>query len=228
MKKRMYLFIAIFVGAHSLYAQDCATGYCPSTITVHHKAGDVSPVGGDMTYGVVKVGTGTSSTCWITSNLGASQAPGADTSYGSAVDGWLWQVNRKQGFVFGNWTGAVPSTSISVTGSDVWVAAQDPCTLLLGSAWHIPTTSEFSSIGYTWPNLGVKLNTSATAYMNGANPTVYSTPGGNGAYHVQNYGGTTIAINRINIISGGGGTLISAGATPSGLFSIRCVKLESK
>ena len=52
MKKRMYLFIALFAGAHGLYAQDCAKGYCPSTIVVHHKAGDLSPIGADITYNV--------------------------------------------------------------------------------------------------------------------------------------------------------------------------------
>lgn len=220
MKKRMYLFIALFAGAHGLYAQDCATGYCPATITVHHKAGDVSPVGGDQTYNVVQVGTGTTATCWITSNLGCSTTPSAWSDYGTATNGWLWQVNRKQGFVFNYWTNAVPSTSITVTAGDTWASAQDPCTILLGVSWHIPATTEWNQLNTTWPYSGVKLNTASQAYMNGAQPTGWFNPGSSAGYAIQNYGYSA-------------GTMLyqlSSGATSfqygqgGGFFPVRCIK----
>ncbi len=139
MKKLVYLFIAIFMGAHSLYAQDCATGYCPSTITVHHKAGDLSAETKDITYDVVAIG----SNCWLQRNLGATTT-GYTTSYAWANMGWYYQWGSKQAYYSANSTSA-PSTSYTNAAS-TWPAAQDPCTLTLGSAWHVPTSTETATL----------------------------------------------------------------------------------
>ena len=154
MKKLVLVASLILALGASLKAQDCATGYCPATITVHHKAGTVSPVTVNITYGVTKVTLGGSlgTRCFLTRNLGATTQPNAITDATLASAGWLWQFNRKQGFAMTSTTNIGTSltpaplasgwtTGISESGH--WSAANDPCTLLLGSNWYVPTSDEF-------------------------------------------------------------------------------------
>jgi len=155
MKKRMYLFIALFAGASGLYAQDCATGYCPSSITVHHKAGDVSPASPDITYSVIGWPTASPTKCWITRFLGATTVATGTIGSVTTTTGWYFQYNRKQGYALGT---APPTTSV-IDVSAGWTAAQDPCTILLGSGWHIPTYSEMTAI--------IPVSTGPSATING-------------------------------------------------------------
>jgi len=185
----MYLFIALFVGANSLYAQSCATGFCPSTITVHHKAGDLSPTTVDISYEVVAIG----SNCWLSRHLGATQA-GFNTVYLAATNGWWFQWGLKQGY---NVAANVPQTSFYPTGT--WPAAQDPCTLTLGSAWHVPTVSEGQTLtGANWvsgstDNTRIPLVTTAQAVNGGIpyNPMVYIYNGSGGWSAFTSYGDMT-------------------------------------
>ena len=61
--------------------------------------------------------------------------------------GWYWQFNTKQGFRHnGNTRTPVTMWISSIDGISDWIAANDPCTLLLGSGWRIPTLTEWSNV----------------------------------------------------------------------------------
>jgi len=125
---------------------DCGTvsPNCPSSITMTHTtSGGVAPINATITYGVATY----SYKCWITRNLGATAQATALTDNTVAAAGWYWQFNKKQGY-YHDGTSRTPSTTwiSSITESSDWTSANDPCTLLLGSAWHIPTKSEWTGV----------------------------------------------------------------------------------
>jgi len=146
--KKLFLSAGLVLAmSGALRAQDCATGYCPATITVHHKVDAVSPVTVDITYGVVATSLSGTQQCWITRNLGATTQATAWTDATAASAGWYWQFNRKQGYSYS--TGSrVPNTTwiTPISESSDWVAANDPCTLLLGSTWRLPIQSELTNV----------------------------------------------------------------------------------
>lgn len=138
------IFLACAV---NLRAQSCTTGYCPATITVHHKAGSVSPVTVDITYGVVASTYSGTQKCWITRNLGATTQATSATDATDASSGWVWQFNRKQGYQHIGATRTPNTTWItSISENSDFTAANDPCTLLLGSTWRIPTMVEWNGV----------------------------------------------------------------------------------
>ena len=223
MKKLVYLFIAIFMGAHSLYAQDCATGYCPPTITVHHKVGDLSAVSGDITYEVVKITTTTVPTCWIARNLGATSAPTAVSDATSASAGWLYQVGLKQGNVVGSFNNVVTSMTLTSGG---WPTATDPCTLTLGTAWHVPTAAQYIAAALTTPwSTSPKFN-----YNYGTYHWTGSGWGGNGwgaaygACHVQDYYYSSTIIYWAQVLSAAAPQTYSAANAEVPMLPVRCVK----
>ena len=116
---------------------------CGSDITVNHIAGDISPATVSITYGV----TDFLGQCWITRNLGATQQASVYTDTSTAAAGWYWQFNRKQGFSYDGTTRLPATTWItSISESGDWQPENDPCTLLLGSPWRLPTSSEWARV----------------------------------------------------------------------------------
>jgi hypothetical protein len=130
---------------------------CGNTLTVNHVAGPVSPITTTISYGTVQSSITGSSKCWITRNLGASQQASSATDPSEASGGWYWAFNRMQGFK-NDGTTLTPSTwnSSTDTASATWEASKDPCTLLLGSGWRIPTAAEWiyadGASGGNWSN----------------------------------------------------------------------------
>ena len=116
---------------------------CGSTLTITHTVGAVAPETKTVNYGTVLTNLSGASKCWITRNLGASQQATSATDNTEASAGWYWQFSLTQGYQYT--TSRTPSTtwisSIGVTGD--WIAANDPCTLLLGTGWRIPTYTEW-------------------------------------------------------------------------------------
>ena len=130
---------------------------CPSeTLTKTHYAGSVAPVTQEITYQLVETDLGTTNgtkQCWIAQNLGATTQATSATDPSDAAAGWYWQFNRKQGYAIN--TNGTPTSN----GDDVrtpstpwitpidensdWTLANDPCRLLLGGAWRLPTRSEW-------------------------------------------------------------------------------------
>jgi len=146
--KKLFLSAGLVLAMSGiLRAQDCAAGYCPTTITVHHKVDAVSPVTVDITYGVVATSLSGTQQCWITRNLGATTQATAWNDATTASAGWYWQFGLKQGYSYS--TGSrVPNTTwiTPILDTNSWLSANDPCTLLLGSSWRLPTYTEWQSV----------------------------------------------------------------------------------
>ncbi len=127
-------------------------GTC-SDFTVTHTAGTVAPVSKTVTYGTVSTTLFGGTKCAITQNLGADhQATSAnDTTEASA--GWYWQFNRMQGFKHDG-TNRTPNTTWiqNIVENSDWITTNDPCSILLGSGWRIPTITEWINADNNWNN----------------------------------------------------------------------------
>ena len=182
MRKIILITAFLWATAIATQAQDCATGYCPKTLTVYHKQGDVSPISVNITYNVIETDAIGDTTCWITRNLGATADATAIDDNSSVSAGWYWQFNRKQGYYHDGST-RTPSVANWITsideGSD-WLPENDPCTILLGGNWRLPTSTEWTNAmtnlgvvdGLTAYNTGLKLRV-YTGYLSDA--TLYQT-----------------------------------------------------
>ncbi|MEI6436539.1 MAG: hypothetical protein WCP32_17060 [Bacteroidota bacterium] len=128
---------------------------CGSSFTVNHVAGAVAPVSKNVTYVTVTNIPGEPSKCWITSNLGADHQAIAKDDATEASSGWYWQYNRKQGYKHDGSTRTPNTTWILPINENLdWQAANDPCTLELGSSWRLPTHFEWNNVnvGGGWTN----------------------------------------------------------------------------
>ena len=119
---------------------------CGDSIIVNHVAGTVAPVSKTVTYGTVTNIPGEPPKCWITSNLGADHQATAANDATEASAGWYWQFNRMQGYKYDGYT-LTPSWTITGNNENSdWIAANDPCALLLGSGWRLPTLTEWTNV----------------------------------------------------------------------------------
>jgi hypothetical protein len=120
---------------------------CGLSFAKAHTAGTVAPVAKTVNYGTVTNIPGETAKCWITRNLGATlQATVVDDDSESTA-GWYWQFNRKQGYKHDG-TNRTPNTAwiTPIEESSDWESANDPCSLLLGSAWRLPTETEWTNV----------------------------------------------------------------------------------
>jgi uncharacterized protein (TIGR02145 family) len=119
---------------------------CGDNLTVTHTAGDVAPVNKTVTYGTVLTDLTGTNKCWITQNLGASNQATSATDNTEAAAGWYWQFNRKQGYKHDG-TNRTPNTTwiSSIDENSDWTSVNDPCTILLGTGWRIPTKTEWEN-----------------------------------------------------------------------------------
>jgi hypothetical protein len=120
---------------------------CGSSFTKIHIAGTVAPVTKTVTYGTMTNIPGETARCWITRNLGATQQPNSVDDNTEASAGWYWQFNLKQGYSHTSTT-RTPNTAwiTSISEESDWESANDPCSLLLGSAWRVPTQVEWANV----------------------------------------------------------------------------------
>ncbi len=159
---------------------------CGNSFGISHTAGAVAPVNKSVLYGTVTNIPGEPAKCWITRNLGASQQATAVNDATEASAGWYWQFNRKQGYKQdGSVTPVWTITSIS-ENSD-WLTANDPCNLELGTAWRLPSYTEWYNVDNVggWTNWngpwgsGLKLHAAGYLYSSNGSP---GGPGSIGAY----------------------------------------------
>ncbi len=149
MKKIVFTFVLLGLSCLSSLAQDC-NPTCPKQIEVTHTKGNISAATQTTIYSTVEY----DGKCWLTQNLGATmQAATADDGSNEAA-GWYWQFNRKQGFApsaAANGSAVILPAGVTwITSIDegivedqAWKADTDPCTLLLGTGWHIPLNSDW-------------------------------------------------------------------------------------
>jgi len=123
---------------------------CGNPMTVTHTVGSVAPITKTVTYGTVLTSITGSPKCWITRNLGADTQASIATDATDASAGWFWQFNRARGFMKSGAT-RTPSSAWDSTDDPAtnWLQDNDPCALLLGLGWRIPTTTEWTTAD-TW------------------------------------------------------------------------------
>ncbi|MBN1338159.1 MAG: hypothetical protein JXA03_02485 [Bacteroidales bacterium] len=120
------------------------TWKCGDELQVVHTAGDVAPVSKLVNYQTSPTNLAGTNRCWITQNLGSDQQATSATDDTEASAGWYWQFNRKQGYMHDGLT-RTPNTIwiTSIIENANWWPSHDPCALLLGSGWRMPTYSEW-------------------------------------------------------------------------------------
>ncbi|MBN1338601.1 MAG: hypothetical protein JXA03_04720, partial [Bacteroidales bacterium] len=119
---------------------------CGDPLPVNHTAGDVAPVSKTVNYGTVETNLTGTNQCWITQNLGSDQQATSSTDATEASAGWYWQFNCKQGYKHDGTTRTPNTTWItSIDENSDWQTANDPCTILLGSGWRLPTYTEWNN-----------------------------------------------------------------------------------
>jgi hypothetical protein len=138
------------------FSVNVVTWICSMPITINHTiSGGVAPVDKTVTYGTVTNIPGEPSKCWITSNLGADHQAIAVNDDTEASAGWYWQFNRKQGFKLDGTTRTPNTTWINyISENSNWLTANDPCALLLGTGWRLPTSTEWTNVNASggWTN----------------------------------------------------------------------------
>jgi hypothetical protein len=131
------------------------TSLCPSYLIIDHIAGDVAPITEtNFRYGVVETDLLGENKCWIKQNLGAHHVAGGPTDDTEESAGWYWQFNRKQGYQHDG--SILTPNTIWITYIDEasnWTAENDPCTILLGRGWRVPTEMEWANAYWLWSNL---------------------------------------------------------------------------
>ena len=131
---------------HQIWCDTPTPFTCGDNLTVTHTAGDVAPVDKTVTYGTVLTDLTGEYKCWITQNLGASSQASSPNDNTEAAAGWYWQFNRKQGYKHDGTT-RTPNTQwiYPIGENNDWIEANDPCRILLGTSWRIPTSTEWEA-----------------------------------------------------------------------------------
>jgi hypothetical protein len=125
-------------------SQTITPNTCPP-FSITHTAGNVAPVTKTVTYGTVMTDLSGDPKCWITQNLGADHqaTSGNDATEESA--GWYWQFNRQQGYKHDGTTVTPAWTITYISENSDWQPANDPCTILLGLGWRLPSLVEWNN-----------------------------------------------------------------------------------
>ncbi len=115
--------------------------------TLTHNTGSVAPVTKTVTYGTTLTDLSGETKCWITQNLGADRQALSATDETELSAGWYWQFNQQQGFKHDG-TNRTPNTPwiTDIDEDDNWQNVNDPCGLLLGINWRIPTYTEWNNV----------------------------------------------------------------------------------
>jgi len=198
-----------------------------SSFTVNHTTyGGVAPVDKTVTYSTVTNMPGEPTKCWITQNLGATNqavSVGDDTE---AAAGWYWQFNLRQGYKHDGTTRTPATTWIdNIYDDSDWTSANDPCTLELGTSWHIPTATEWNNMiaGGYWTDYNGPWNSGLKLHFAGA------LDGFDGSLHQRNYAGyywgssQEFAAAGFNLQFSGSWFIWNSNQKSYG-YSIRCLK----
>ena len=117
---------------------------CGTSFTVTHTAGTVAPITKTVVYNTVLTSLTGSPKCWITQNLGADNQASSYDDGTEPSAGWYWQFNRQQGYKYDSTLS--PAWSITSINEDSnWIVTNDPCAILLGAGWRLPTSAEWAN-----------------------------------------------------------------------------------
>jgi hypothetical protein len=133
-------------GGNSDYSNtaDAITCLCPMYINFDHIEGNVAPVNKSIRYEVVMTNLTGVYQCWIIQNLGATIQASSANDNTEEHAGWYWQFNRKQGYKHdGSIRTPATAWNSSIAETNDWISENDPCTILLGSGWRLPTQQEW-------------------------------------------------------------------------------------
>jgi uncharacterized protein (TIGR02145 family) len=121
-----------------------------TTITVTHNIGNIAPVSETVIYNIVQSDLTGNDECWLAQNLGAVHQASSfdDASDANGTEGWIWQFNRIQGYRYADDGTRTPSSWDNTNDNTFsgWDPAKDPCPLLLGSGWRLPTITEWQNV----------------------------------------------------------------------------------
>ncbi|MFH1189713.1 MAG: hypothetical protein V1682_03400 [Candidatus Omnitrophota bacterium] len=200
------------------------TWVCGAPFTVDHTdEGGVAPVDKTVTYGTIQSSLTGSSKCWITQNLGADHQASSVSDVTEASAGWYWQFNHKQGFKH---DGATRTPSVTwltgVPGYDHWLSENDPCSLLLGTGWRLPTGTEWNTadIDNAWSGqtdtFASELKIHRAGYLSETNGTLQV-----GGYY---WSSTHEDLNIAHMLFIGAGDSYAVARTKAEGDSVRCLK----
>lgn len=202
------------------------TWTCGSSFSRDHVAGNIAPVTKTVTYGTATNILGETSKCWITSNLGADNQASSVNDASEASAGWYWQFNHMQGYKHDGATLTPPTSWVSnYNENSNWLTDNDPCKLLLGTSWRLPTSTEWNNVitgggwsGWEGPwNSALKMH--ASGYLQDSDGQVVYR-GVNGVYWSSIQSNNTLAQNLLFYESA---CFIGASNKANG-FNIRCLQ----
>jgi uncharacterized protein (TIGR02145 family) len=199
---------------------------CGSSFTVNHVAGAVAPVSKQVTYSTVAGIPGEPDKCWITQNLGASHQASAINDASESSAGWYWQFNRKQGYRHDGSQRSPNATWINnISENADWQAVNDPCALLLGTGWRIPTKTEWSNIEDfgNWDNVTDPWNSDLKMHPAGNLKNYDGTLQGRGTEGFYWSSSKKSNGNSRFLFFGNSNSYVGEGDQSSG-FSLRCIK----
>jgi uncharacterized protein (TIGR02145 family) len=203
---------------------------CPTSFDVIHTQGlNGAPVSKTVTYHSASSNISGAAMCWLTQNLGADHQANSVTDATEASAGWYWQFNRSQGYMY-NGAVRVPSNAwISISENSDWQLVNDPCNLLLGLGWRIPTSTEWINADappQNWTsatdafNSVLKLHFAGWLNWNDGSPGTRGSSSTNAHYWSSTqYDASMAYFHMINSSSSG----ITYGYKSHG-FSVRCIR----
>lgn len=105
---------------------------------------------------------------WLAINLGATSEPNSSVDSNPARAGWKFQFNKRQAFHH-NGNVLVPQwRHPSINEDTEWEPANDPCRILLGDPWRIPTVEEWRAFREAPQNRGGMAEGNRTDAFNSA------------------------------------------------------------
>jgi hypothetical protein len=204
--------------------QACAQG---STMTVTHTAGDVAPVTKTVTYKIVQTDLSGESKCWLAQNLGASRQAMTVGDFSEESAGWYWQFNRKQGYKHDGMDRTPNSAWQSIVENSNWLSANDPCSLLLGTGWRLPSNTELEiatakirSINSNFFNSILRIHMAGRLLWNGT----LNDRGTEGQVNTKNQNGDNNAYKLLWTINGLDGVNWDRRPEKTFAASVRCLK----
>jgi len=184
---------------------------CNPVMVVHLAGFNGAPVTKTVTYSVVSSNVTNKLMCWLAQNLGADQQAASANDGSEASAGWYFQFNRVQGYKHDGTT-RTPNASGWTTANGEnsgWMTANDPCVVMIGQGWRLPTSSEWSTAAAAprnWVNYnstyGSALKIHAAGYLNSGAGALISR-GSDGMYWSNNQnGGNTVNAYELRVYTG--------------------------